>query len=92
LKEQVSYWKAKAGGDGDPEEVTRLRSKVIGLEMQITLLQFQLRDANNQPPRYNGSTIPQEMLRRLIQLSHPDRHGNSEASTKATRWLLEQRQ
>lgn len=28
------------------------------------------------------------MLRRLIQLCHPDRHGNSEAATIATRYLL----
>jgi hypothetical protein len=28
------------------------------------------------------------MLRRLIQLCHPDRHGNSEASNTATRYLL----
>ena len=93
LKEQVSYWKAKAGGEGDPEEVNRLRRKIDGLQSEITRLQLALMAAKNQapPPRYNGS-IPQEMLRRLIQLAHPDRHGGSEASTKATRWLLEQRQ
>lgn len=28
------------------------------------------------------------MLRRLIQLCHPDKHGNSEASNNATRYLL----
>ena len=28
------------------------------------------------------------MLRRLIQLCHPDRHNNSEASNTATRYLL----
>ncbi len=28
------------------------------------------------------------MLRRLIQLCHPDRHSNSEASNTATRYLL----
>lgn len=94
LKEQVAYWKAKAGGDGDPEEVNRLRSKVTELEFRIMLLQTDLRNARNQAPplRYNGSAIPQEMLRRLIQLAHPDKHSGSEASTKATRWLLEQRQ
>lgn len=91
LKEQVSYWKAKAGGQGDPDEVIRLRRKVTELELQITMLQSDLRH-RNQPPRYSSSPIPQEMLRRLIQLSHPDKHSGSEASTKATRWLLEQRQ
>ena len=35
--------------------------------------------------------IPSEMLRRLIQLCHPDKHSGSEASLKATQWLIEQR-
>ncbi len=32
--------------------------------------------------------IEPEMLRRLIQLCHPDRHHGSEAATKATTYLL----
>jgi hypothetical protein len=36
--------------------------------------------------------IDADMLRRLIQLAHPDRHGGSEAARIATAWLLEQRQ
>jgi hypothetical protein len=32
--------------------------------------------------------IEPDMLRRLVQLCHPDRHGNSEAANTATRWLL----
>jgi len=36
--------------------------------------------------------IPADMLRRLIQLCHPDRHGNSEASNTATRFLLQLRE
>lgn len=35
-----------------------------------------------------GAGIDQDMLRRLIQLCHPDRHGNSEAANTATRYLL----
>lgn len=31
------------------------------------------------------------MLRRLLQLCHPDRHGGSEAATTATQFLLELR-
>ena len=34
------------------------------------------------------SPIEPGMLRRLLQLCHPDRHGNSEASNTATRYLL----
>jgi len=32
--------------------------------------------------------IDPAMLRRLVQLCHPDRHNNSEASNTATRYLL----
>lgn len=35
--------------------------------------------------------IPRDVRRLLIQLCHPDRHENSDASNKATRWLLAQR-
>ena len=35
------------------------------------------------------ASIDQAMLRRLVQLCHPDRHGNSEASNIATSYLLQ---
>jgi hypothetical protein len=35
--------------------------------------------------------IPGDLLPRLIRLCHPDRHGNSESSNRATAWLLAQR-
>jgi hypothetical protein len=35
--------------------------------------------------------IEPEMIRRLLQLCHPDKHNNSEASIKATQWLLSKR-
>ena len=35
-----------------------------------------------------AAPIEPGMLRRLIQLCHPDRHGNSEASNIATLYLL----
>lgn len=41
--------------------------------------------ATRRTPR---AVVPAEMLPRLIRLCHPDRHGNSEASTIATQWLL----
>jgi hypothetical protein len=39
--------------------------------------------------REPGVQIEPVMLKRLIQLCHPDRNGNSEAATIATRFLLE---
>ncbi len=34
-------------------------------------------------------TVDKKMLRKLMMLSHPDRHGNSEMSTDVTRWLID---
>ena len=62
-----------------PDELTKLRLKVLILEQQIRAYQLFQKPA----PR-----IEPEMLRRLTMLCHPDRHGNSEASTKATAFLL----
>lgn len=43
------------------------------------------------PPAIAPPPIPADVLRRLLLLCHPDRHGGSAAATEATRWLLEQR-
>lgn len=49
--------------------------------------QRQQRSAAPQPPRPSiDLDIP--MLRRLLQLCHPDKHANSESSQIATRYLL----
>ena len=42
----------------------------------------------NAAPIAKPKPIELEMLRRLIQLCHPDKHANSEASNMATRFLL----
>ena len=38
-----------------------------------------------------GGAVPPEQWRRLVQLAHPDKHGDSAAAVEATRWLLENR-
>ena len=40
-------------------------------------------------PQKTTPAIDPEMLRRLIQLCHPDKHCNSKASTLATLFLLD---
>jgi hypothetical protein len=45
------------------------------------------RTATPAPPAI-AAPIEPGMLRRLIQLCHPDKHGGSEAATEATRYLL----
>lgn len=47
--------------------------------------------ADTAPPPPARPAIPGDVLRLLLQLVHPDRHGGSPASVKATQWLLEQR-
>ena len=39
----------------------------------------------------NKAAFPPEQWRRLVQLAHPDKHGDSPAAVEATRWLLENR-
>lgn len=50
------------------------------IELDLGLLEIDL--FPTAPP------IPPEMLRRLIQLCHPDKHQGSEAANIATRYLL----
>lgn len=40
------------------------------------------------PAQAAAPVIEPQMLRRLLQLAHPDRHGGSEASVLATQYLL----
>ncbi len=58
-------------------ERDRLRLRVLALELD---------------GQRNELGIPPEMLRRLVRLCHPDRHGQSEAANVATAWLLKQRE
>jgi hypothetical protein len=43
------------------------------------------------PPRQPVAVIPDDMMRRLLHLCHPDKHGNSAAATEVTQWLLQRR-
>jgi hypothetical protein len=43
---------------------------------------------STEPVLVAAAGIEPEMLRRLIQLCHPDKHNNSEASNTATAYLL----
>lgn len=61
-------------------------------EWKRVCLPCYLKEKGKTPPPVNTApaVIPIEpgMLRRLVQLCHPDKHGNSEASNTATRYLL----
>ena len=78
----LSCWRKKKNAEGGsssgaPDELRNLRAEVGYLRLALTSIHPQ--------------TIEPDMLARLIRLCHPDKHDNSEMSTKATAWLLEQR-
>ena len=73
-------------------EVDRYRRQSSRQQLEISRLELLLiSERGKEPPRHNGQPIPPDMIRRLLQLAHPDKHGGSEAATKATQWLLGQR-
>lgn len=59
--------------------------RVLQLEALAQLLYRRIDELEKK----TSSSIEPDMLRRLIMLSHPDRHNNSEASKKATQFLLD---
>ena len=92
LQAEVDYWRNRATGKGDVAELDDLRRQIDSLRKQNQRLQADLTLAQKTTAPWNrGSGIPPEMLRRLIQLAHPDRHGGSDAANTATQWLLSQR-
>jgi len=71
----------------------RLQERELELENLHRLLQRQealLKQRASQPETAPGITIPTPVMRRLLQLCHPDKHGGSEAALEATRWLTTQ--
>lgn len=72
----------------------RLQERELELENLRRLLQRQealLEQRAAQPATRPGSAIPTPVMRRLLQLCHPDKHGGSEAALEATRWLTTQK-
>ena len=79
-EKQEQYWREpKEVKFGDPEFLERfekMREEQINIAAKTYGLQ---------------KPMPIEVWRRLIQLSHPDKHGGSEASNEATEWLIKNR-
>ena len=75
-----------------PERVPELLRDIERLKADLTgqrAIAEMWRTIASQPVK--SEPIPGDMRRLLVLLCHPDRHGGSQASNKATRWLLEQR-
>lgn len=68
------------------QEINQFQWKMDGLQSEIDKLQSEVFSL-----KMNHSGLDRELaehLRTLLQLAHPDKHGGSVASTKATQWLL----
>ena len=89
LQQEVAYWRSRAqGGPESVSEIEALQRKNDRLEIDVARLKMELTFAKNATA---GKSLPgdwRDYLPRLIQLCHPDRHGGSEASNRATVWLL----
>lgn len=91
LQAEVDYWRSRAqGGPDNSATVDALQRKVDRLESDNMQLRLELMQARAKAATPGKSLPPdwKDQLPRLIQLTHPDRHGNSEAANKATVWLL----
>lgn len=73
-------WKKRERAFAEYDDLTREVDVLIG---EVHRLRSALAEKSQQ--------IPPDMLKRLIRLCHPDKHGNSETANAVTRWLLEQR-
>ena len=56
-----------------------------GLIDQVGLLEIDLKT-------HRTPALDAAMIKRLLQLCHPDKHDGSQAAIVATQWLLEQRE
>ena len=61
-------------------------SELAELRLENSRLRFELAIRHQ-----TLGAIPSGILKTLIRLAHPDKHGNSTAANDATAWLLTQR-
>lgn len=70
-------------------ELAQARDRIQELEERVReVIRLAERQAGGAKPEF----IPADVLKVLLLLCHPDKHNGSPASTRATTWLLQQRQ
>ncbi len=74
LMEQVSTFKARVA------ELETLKKRIVELESQVK--------SSTQTTTVSLTSVPETFLKTLIMLCHPDKHGNSEKASEATKILL----
>lgn len=81
-KAQSELVRAKAAADFWRGECDSLKDSTNPADVYALLKDIEARKSH--------PAISPEMRRRLVQLCHPDRHADSEASKIATQWLLQE--
>lgn len=71
------------------KEITTLKQKVVELESRVRYAEQRTYTPYAQYHYTDNIFIPHDQWRRLVQLAHPDKHGNSKASTEVMQWLLQ---
>ena len=71
----------------DGSEVNDLRQRIRKLNEQLRFGPIPDHARTGYEERHSSGSIPKEMLRRLKQLAHPDKHGNSELSNTVMKFL-----
>ena len=77
-----SYWSDRAAA---------AESMAATLKNRVATLEGVIGDLMNKPKAGGLDRELAEQLPRLLLVCHPDKHGNSQAATKATQWLLDVR-
>lgn len=96
FESERSLWLAAlTAANVDLDVVEELGKQIEQLKIQNGILESRVRSAELRASfpyaRYGSSNttlIPHDQWRRLVQLTHPDKHNNSQASTEAMQWLL----
>ena len=78
----ATYW---------PDRAAAAESMAATLKNRVATLEGVIGDLMNKPKAGGLDRELAEQLPRLLLVCHPDKHGNSQAATKATQWLLEVR-
>ena len=64
------------------------QEKAARLEDELRVAKRELEEAQSAKRDRKAPSLPEELLRDMILLCHPDKHRNSEKATKVTRYLL----
>ena len=77
-------------------EVERLKDKLESAKLSVNMWKEMLDLAGREHERElaalrNQSVIPNDMIKRLIQLCHPDKHNGKKSAQEVTTWLISQK-